>query len=236
MKAAVFSAIFGSHDPLHYAVKQSVPTDFYAILDTIPDAQGWKQLVIHPKREARLEARYYKTHINEYFPDEDYVIWIDGSIRITSPDFVKYMVSQAGDTLAAFQHPWRNCIYEEAEESWNMKKYVNQPIREQVEHYRQMGWPEQAGQIATGVMCWNGGYLRSDTVGKFLDHWWQEIKEWSVHDQLSFPVLAELNGIVVNGCDKPLMDNEYFKVVAGHRMEGYEKVSDIDMYGRESKS
>jgi hypothetical protein len=33
-----------------------------------------------------------------------------------------------------------------------------------------------------------------------------------------------------------LMDNEYFKVVAGHRMEWYEKVSDTDMYGGESKS
>jgi hypothetical protein len=235
MKAAVFSAIFGSHDPLHYAVKQSVPTDFYVLLDAILETQGWKQLVIHPKRESRLEARYYKTHINEFFPDEDYVIWIDGSIRITSPKFVEYMISQAGDTVAMFQHPWRDCIYEEAEESWNMRKYVDQPVRQQVEHYRQMGWPEKAGQVATGIMCWHGGYLRSDHVATFLDAWWTEIKEWSLHDQIAFPVLAQTHGIVVNGCDKHLMDNEYFQVVAGHRMEGYEKITDFDMHDRIAK-
>jgi hypothetical protein len=31
------------------------------------------------------------------------------------------------------------------------------------------------------------------------------------------------------------MDNEYFQVVAGHRMEGYEKITDFDMHDRIAK-
>jgi hypothetical protein len=60
--------------------------------------------------------------------------------------------------------------------------------------------------------------------------------KWTLQDQLSFPIIADKHGLEVNVCTENLMDNKYFKVVAHHRMHEYEKSSDLDMYGRESKS
>ena len=129
MKAAVYTAIFGNYDPLHYAVRQSVPTAFYAILDSAKKPQGWQQVITSRRfSDPRMDAKWFKVFPDKLEFAEDYVIWIDGSIRITSPEFVAYMIDQAGDTMAAFQHPWRTCIYQEAGECWDMVKYQDQPI------------------------------------------------------------------------------------------------------------
>lgn len=60
--------------------------------------------------------------------------------------------------------------------------------------------------------------------------------KWTLQDQLSFPIIADRNGLEVNVCTENLMDNKYFQVVAHHRMAEYEKSSDTHLYGRESKS
>jgi hypothetical protein len=159
------------------------------------------------------------------------VIWVDGSIRITSAKFVEYMVEQAGDTMAAFQHPWRTCIYEEAQECHDMIKYRDQPILSQVEHYRDLGWPENGGLIAGGVICWKRSYINP----RANQAWWEEMMKWSLQDQLSFPIVASEHGLEVNVCNKSLMNNEYFQVVAGHRMEEYEKVTDSHLHNRIAK-
>jgi hypothetical protein len=59
--------------------------------------------------------------------------------------------------------------------------------------------------------------------------------KWSLQDQLSFPIVASEHGLEVNVCNKSLMNNEYFQVVAGHRMEEYEKVTDSHLHNRISK-
>ncbi|NBX51581.1 hypothetical protein EBT25_17030, partial [bacterium] len=63
---AVYTSIFGSYDPLHYAVRQSVPTNFYAIVDEAKPHQGWKQIVTTRRfSDPRMEAKWYKV-----FPDK----------------------------------------------------------------------------------------------------------------------------------------------------------------------
>ncbi|NBS69735.1 DUF616 domain-containing protein [bacterium] len=229
---AVYTSIFGSYDPLHYAVRQSVPTNFYAIVDEAKPHQGWKQIVTTRRfSDPRMEAKWYKVFPDKLEFDEDYVIWVDGSIRITSAKFVEYMVEQAGDTMAAFQHPWRTCIYEEARECHDMLKYRNQPILAQVEHYRDLGWPENGGLIAGGVICWKRSYINP----RANQAWWEEMMKWSLQDQLSFPIVASEHGLEVNVCNKSLMNNEYFQVVAHHRMEEYEKVTDSHLHNRIAK-
>jgi hypothetical protein len=233
MNAAVYTAIFGNYDPLHYAVRQSVPTAFYAILDSAKKPQGWQQVITSRRfSDPRMDAKWFKVFPDKLEFAEDYVIWIDGSIRITSPEFVAYMIDQAGDTMAAFQHPWRTCIYQEAGECWDMVKYQDQPILAQVEHYRDQGWPQDAGLIAGGVLCWKRSYINPQAN----QDWWIEMMKWTLQDQLSFPIIADRNGLEVNVCTENLMNNKYFQVVAHHRMAEYEKSSDTHLYGRESKS
>ena len=230
---AVYTSIFNNYDPLHYAVRQLVPTNFYAITDQAKPNQGWQQIITSKQfADPRMDAKWFKCFPDKLDFQEDYVIWVDGSIRITSPKFVEYMVEQAKDTMSAFQHPWRTCIYQEAKECHDMLKYKDQPILAQVEHYRNLGWPENAGLIAGGVLCWKRSYISS----KANQAWWDEMMEWTLQDQLSFPIIASEHGLEVNVCNKPLMNNEYFQVVAHHRMEGYEKSSDSHLLSRISES
>ena len=230
---AIYTSIISKYDPLHFAVKQSAPTNFYAIVDEPHPSQGWKQIITARRfSDPRMEAKWYKAFPDRLKFHEDYVIWVDGSIRIISTEFAGYMVSQAKDTMAAFQHPWRNCIYKEAQECHDMLKYKDQPILAQVEHYRDLGWPENGGLIAGGVICWRRSYINPDAN----QSWWLEMMSWTLQDQLSFPIIAERHGLQVNVCDKPLMNNEYFQVVASHRMGEYEKVSDSHLHDRIAQS
>jgi hypothetical protein len=125
-----------------------------------------------------------------------HVVWIDSNMEVTSPTFVREAIACIHDGLALFAHPRRDCIYEEAEaclgpESRN-GKYANQPIREQVAHYRSEGHPEHAGLYACGTIAWD----RYDTKRRKVGYQWlAECARWSYQDQLSFPFICRRLGV-----------------------------------------
>lgn len=203
MRVLVYSAVFGSYDSLKDFPSQSITCDFKRFTEP------------HGLKTPRLESRWYKLNPPQ---DYDYTIWIDGSIRVISRFFAEYMIDQARDRWSLFKHPWRNCIYQEASKSHDMKKYHGEPILAQALAYRQEGMPEDWGLYANGVLC------RAKGWGQDLNReWWEEQQKWSVQDQISLPYVCWKNNVQIPVCDLDLMSNPLLQVEAGHRLAEYEK-------------
>jgi hypothetical protein len=174
---SVVTASLGGYDTPKHHVPQSVPCKFVTLKDS-----DFRSAVTLP----RLTAKVPKFMPWLYAPGP--WIWLDASFGITSPTFVEeVMGSTAGAPLWQWQHG-RDCIYDEAEASTPLPKYAGQPIREQVDHYREAGHPEHWGLWATGMIV----YRRR--LPDFGSAWWNEVYTWTVQDQLSEPfVLRQLD-------------------------------------------
>jgi len=191
------TACYGGVDTtLRPPAVQDMPVQWVCFTDE-PDLRAplpWK--VIHqPPRfdHPNLAAKVHKTTPDVGCPD---VVWVDASMEITSPSFVREALAARRDGVAVFTHPRRECIYDEADASLGGEgqggKYAGQPLVEQVAHYRAEGHPEKAGLYACGVVAWD---LTNPTAVKLGRAWLAECERWSWQDQLSFPVVCRRLGI-----------------------------------------
>ena len=149
MKVAVITSIYGNYDILKPILPQKgVEVDWIFVTDHRPlDPVGWSvQHNIHWGKNPRYASKLPKCKPWEY-TDASASIWIDASFEICSDTFVSDLLDQGTIVpLLQFQHPVRDCIYEEADVVYNQRKYgKTQPIMEQVEYYWEEGHPEHWG-------------------------------------------------------------------------------------------
>jgi len=232
MRVCIYTAIYGGYDDLKPAATQSIPTDFFCIHPKSP----WRIVrnLDRPDLSARLRAKWFKMHPHLLFPNGaprrpwwailrpnhhyDVTIWIDGSLEITSPNFAADMLAQLGPAgLSAFPHPARDCIYEELEKSLRWAKYAGQALSQQVESYRQQGYPPHHGLAAAGVLVRNP---KSGTLAALDEARWQENLRWSPQDQLSLPVVWWRAGLRHNVIQGHLWQNPWFRHTPHPHEEG----------------
>ena len=211
MRALVYSSIYGGYDDLKEQAEQTVKTDFLMIGDDIgrygttsdwtmidPSYFGYDDILFNLPNN-RMRAKYWKLHPNEAHElmsgalggKYDLVIWIDGSVKITDPEFVEKCAEWIGDKqMLLFKHPDRSCIYDEAEKTLELpEKYASHDTIGQIRAYRDDGMPEEAGLWACTVI------VRKGDTSKFDDAWWQENLKWGYQDQISFAYLVHKMGI-----------------------------------------
>ena len=215
MRVLVYTSIFGNYDSLKDFPQQNIDCAFVNF--TNPHSE----LGDNP----RLQAKYYKVLLHRILGAEnpfDYTIWIDGSIQVISPNFAEYMVSQAKNSWAMFDHPWRDCIYDETLEAHDMAKYLDQPMVEQMAHYESFGMPRHFGMTSAGIICRN---TKNMSVVGYDEMWWHEILKWGIKDQIPLQYVLWKTGGKINRCDMPLFNNGLFTIHADHRAEEYQKLN-----------
>jgi hypothetical protein len=123
-------------------------------------------------------------------------VWIDASHEITSKSFVREALDARHDGVAAFKHPRRDCIYDEAEASLGAEgqggKYESQPLLEQVA--RLPGRRPSGARRAVGVRSGRLG-PRQPERRRARKSVARRERRWSWQDQLSLPVAARRLGI-----------------------------------------
>lgn len=215
MRIAVVTANIGGIDGIKALPPQSVKVDYLAYTE--------KNLPFPlTSLDDRMKAKYFKIQAHKFL-DYDYFIWIDGSFRIKSPDFVKMMLEQVdGYDMAVTQHPDRNCIYDESKfihdliRSGNLylkKRYQNCKIDQQAAHYKSLGFPAQAGLYACGF------FIRpnNERVNTLFDKWWDSCMQWSSFDQIGFRYLSE--GYKINPLTfDQYLDNPFYKIIAHQKI------------------
>jgi hypothetical protein len=224
----VYTAIFGGYDALLQPAAQSVPCDFVCFTDADwPSRVGAWRIVrsaARPGWHPRLRAKHFKVLSHEAFPGGRLawrfarwrrrpryraVIWIDGCLRIDSPDFAAAFAGHIGaNGWSMFVHPDRDCIYDELEASRGMAKYAGRGLDAQVAAYRAEGYPRHAGLMACTLIARDPTDPRLPAINRA---WWRENLDGSYQDQLSLPVVLWRMGLSYDPVHLPLWDNPWFQ-------------------------
>jgi hypothetical protein len=138
---------------------------------------------VHPNRAAKAPKMQPRL-----FTDAPASVWVDASFRVVSPRFVADVVTIAGESeagVAQFKHPWRDCLFDEADVSVTLPKYGLEAdvIHYQKRAYDDAGMPRHWGLWATGVIA----RRHDDAVFKWGIDWGNEIVKRSYQDQISHP-------------------------------------------------
>lgn len=142
-----------------------------------------------------MRHKFWKCFPKEAFlaaglKEPDVVIWLDASITITAPNFVDLCLEALGaDDWSVTPHPWRSCVYTEAEFSGHLPRYHKPSLDAQATFYRSIGHPERWGLFATGASV----RRMTDQVKEIGGQWWHECTTRTHQDQVSLPVLFRLN-------------------------------------------
>jgi hypothetical protein len=187
LKACVITSIYGHYDTLKPIPPQTITSTKFLCVTSDKHLNGTTNYSVldesEPGVHPRIAAKFPKI-IPWSYSRAEYLIWVDASAEITSETFVEDMINACGDSpIAQFMHPDRDCIYDELEACVGMPKYEEHlpRMREQVEHYRAQGHPENWGLWATGLI------VRKNTpeTEKLGSKWLADVYDWSYQDQLS---------------------------------------------------
>lgn len=209
---ALIQASLGGFDKENTHVEQSMKYDRFLFTD--------ENFPPRPKAMTpRLQAKIPKFFGWQLKPGYDFYLWLDGNIKITNPDTIKYFYEQCTKDSADFvvlRHPRRPNIRQEAR---YLRKGINQQSNYIVGRYVGEWTPEQVEVINKNKhyvddLMVNGGifmYRNHKGVQDLLKEWWYMTTRYSVFDQMAFPYLLKTSGLRLNVLDLVWNDGSYFK-------------------------
>ena len=104
----------------------------------------------------------------------------------------------SGALLRVRSHPYRRCIYREAQEILKCNLDTTRSVGRVIARYRDEGFPENLGLVESNFL------LRKHNDASmiaFSEAWWQLVKDLSRRDQLTFNYLLWKNPIAVDFID-----------------------------------
>ena len=187
IKISLITAVFGRFDEIP---PQPLGFDEYILLSDEPIESDWKNIVVGGAGDSRLASKVPKFR-PDLFVSNNSSVWMDASLR--DPNSWLYEASESVLTkhqISFFRHPDRSNVSDEVELSLTLFKYHRMPLAEQLNHYRALGFNDESGLWACGVIARN----HTEEVRKLGDRWLQENVLWSTQDQISLPfLLQEMN-------------------------------------------
>lgn len=163
----------------------------------------------------RLQAKIPKFFGWQMAPGYEYYFWIDGNLRLTHPDSLKYFYDQCqGYDVVVFKHPKRNTIVWEAR---YVLRGLKQGSRYIYERYAQELVAEQLAEIKRDTeyvddLLVNGGvfmYRNTPAVQAMLKEWWYHVSRYFIMDQCSFAYVLKKSGVKVNALPENLYTSRY---------------------------
>lgn len=213
MKIAVYTSITAKRDVLKEP-KHSVGADFILFSDrpwtsptwTVREACG---LFTDPRRNARAP----KLLAHQYLPGYEYSVWIDGSMRLLVPARELVEKYLGHHDIALFPHPWRDCVYDEADAC--IQHGLDDPavITAQMEKYKRDNYPVHNGLHATGVIL----RRHNKRIETFNDAWWAELRQHSRRDQLGINYTFKKCGITPAVFSGGIYANSRIHSYEGHK-------------------
>lgn len=188
MKNAIYTCVTGNYDKVKNPKVVADNWDYILYTDNKNiKSDVWKVKYLDKNEFKGLnntkKARKVKVLVNKFMAEYDITIWVDSNIEILEnpENFVnKY---KKNNDIVTIEHPARNCIYEEMIAVFYSNRDMDyQTLYNQMRRYSQDDYPRENGLAETNVML----RVKNDKVNKIMDKWWDEIKEYSKRDQLSF--------------------------------------------------
>jgi len=219
MKKVIYTAIVGDYDELEEPKYIPKGYDFICFTDQKIKKPNsiWKIKPILPLyKDNTRTARKYKILPHRFLSEYDISIWTDGNELIVG-DVDELQKKYLNDkNMAVYNHMscWdkRNCVYQEAQAIINLGTQVNNwkdnpdIVSKQVNKYYKKGYPPNNGLIVSGVMFRKHN---KPEIVKCMEYWWEELKQGSKRDQLSFDYSAWKTNTPFNWINQDIRDDGY---------------------------
>lgn len=177
----VYTVIFGDYDHLAELEFITPGVDYICVTDNENiTSKTWNILLIEASDDAIGLNRRYKIKPMEFF-DYDESIYIDGNISITGDlnyIFDKYL---SDSYISISPHPFRNCLYDEAEVCVEIGKAKKEQVHLQLVRYMKNKFPRNYGLYENNVIV----RKHNSSVKKIMDLWYSEFQNYTKRDQLS---------------------------------------------------
>lgn len=187
MSIAVITSVTGNYDhEMRHTYTSGVDYFYFTDGKSRSADSRWQRVMlpdldIHPRRLAKLPKLH--PHSFPEIASYDFVIWIDGSMSIEDENFPHAILSYLNGGLVLSPHfDGRDCAYGEA--TIRPPKYASEPLDEQVEFYRDEGFPEHYGLYEAGVHARRMNYPGLSELGEL---WLDQNMRFSYQDQVSLP-------------------------------------------------
>ena len=156
------------------------------------DITDLKEIMSSLEKMSSLEiARFVKTHPHLYFKDYSQSIWIDGNLQIREDMESLGCILGENDFIAINRHPTKECCYDEAYDVIALNKTNPIQLKKQLKSYKVEGFPTEYGLFETNVLVRK--HLDERCI-RLMESWWDEIKKWTIRDQMCFTYVLWKNG------------------------------------------
>jgi GT2 family glycosyltransferase len=211
----VYTAITNDYDAIKEQPLTARNVDFVAFTESLVESTTWQTRPVHKLfNDPNRNAKIHKILPHVYFPDKEYSLWIDGSVVIDFTFPVSRLIEMylQDCDLAVFEHPDRHCVYQEANAC--LVRKLDDPIiiNNQVQRYTKEGYPANFGLAECSVLL----RRHTDKIKQFNEAWWEEIKNGSKRDQISFNYVANKLNLKYNYFPGDLRRKNYLFIRNNH--------------------
>lgn len=128
----------------------------------------------------RLSSRLYKI-LSHIYDSQEWSVYVDADIFLPEGMEEKLIaeLKESGKSIGVFKNPWRDNIYDEANEVIRLGKDDKEPVENQIKRYGQ----DVKGLAACGIIVRH----HTEEIKRLNNEWWAEYCVGSCRDQLSFP-------------------------------------------------
>lgn len=218
-KKVIYTVITGGYDTLKNQPKQD-GFDFICFTDNKDLKSDCWEIRQIPEELNNLsnvkKQRCLKILAHKYLPEYDFSVYIDGNVNILGniSDFIKNNCKEEDGYFFIGKHPERDCVYDEVNACIKYRKDKPETMKEQVEGYRQEGFPKHYGLAQSCIMF---RYHNNPECIKLMEYWWNELKIKSHRDQLSLFYSKWKTNTKINLIDKSIFSGKYFRWNISHR-------------------
>lgn len=219
-KNVIYTCITGKYDTLLDPTYITEGFDYICFTDNEDFKSKIWDIRPLPKETEELsqvkKQRYVKLNPHKLLHEYDISIWVDGNVSING-DLNEFINSTIKKEISVYvpQHPSRNCIYAESKAVISMKKDKKEIVDPQMKRYEEEGFPKNYGLLQSNILLRK--HNESDCI-RLMEAWFDELKENSHRDQLSFNyVLWKNSDINVVYMDKFIYKSKWFKWNLGHK-------------------
>ena len=212
-KKVVYTCITGGYDTLSNPKHVTSGFDYICFTDNKEIRSDVWEIRRLPKEVENLsnvkKQRFVKINPHLLLKEYDISIWVDGNV-VLKGDLNKFVSNTVKDDCSVYvpKHPSRNCLYAESNAVVRMKKDKSEITNPQMDRYKAEGFPKNYGLLQSNILLRK--HNESDCI-KLMEDWFNEVKNGSHRDQLSFNYVSWKNkDIKVIYMDRKICKSEFF--------------------------
>lgn len=202
MKRVIYTAITNGYECLKNPKCITPDVDYICFTDEDIKSPIWQIRKIKSKEHKDVKILPHK-YLSEY----DQSLWVDGSVCIRK-DLSLFFEYQS--SIIMFIHPKRRTIIEEVEICQQKKKAGFFILEKQKKRYKDITFP----LLACGFILRRHN---SKKIKSVMNSWYEEIKNYTSRDQISFPYVAQMHDLSVDVINEDIFENKWFLVYKVHR-------------------